>query len=191
MGRIIVSENVSLDGIAADPTGEDGSRHGGWFEQYMAGDREAWAEVEFQESLDATVMLIGRRTDAYFGPRWTPRTTPWADRLNSMPKYVVSSTIATPAWTNATVLTGDVVEEVTRLKSATDGDIIVVGSLRLAQTLLEHGLVDELRLIVFPVVLGDGDRFFGRTPDKTSLRLLAARPLGEGLAYLAYDVVRD
>jgi dihydrofolate reductase len=190
MGRIVVSENVSLDGVVEDPTGEEGFRHGGWFDRLGGQDREAWAEVEFAEALGAEALLLGRRSDEYFGSRWSSRGGAWADRLNSLPKYVVSSTLVDPAWTNATVLKGDVVSEVSKLKQERDGDIVVYASRQLVRTLLEHDLADELRLMVYPVVLGSGERLFGETSDMTPLRLLEARTVGAGLAYLTYELDR-
>ncbi len=191
MGKIVISENVSLDGVVEDPTGEEGFRHGGWFDQFLDKDREAWAKVEFAEALGAEALLLGRRTDEYFGARWSTRSGEWADRLNSQPKYVVSSTLETPKWTNATVLGGDVVNEVSKLKRKLDGEIVVYASRLLVRTLMEHDLADELRLIVFPVVLGAGERLFGETSDKKSMRLLDTRTVGDGLAYLSYELVRE
>jgi dihydrofolate reductase len=190
MGKIVISENVSLDGVVEDPTGEDGFKHGGWFEQFMGQDRGVWAKVEFAEALGAEALLLGRRTDEYFGARWSSQSGDWADRLNSLPKYVVSSTLVDPVWTNSTVLKGDVVEEVSKLKKKIDGEIVVYASRQLARTLMEYDLVDELRLIVFPVMLGAGERLFGETSDKKPLRLLNAKSVGENLSYLAYEVVR-
>jgi dihydrofolate reductase len=190
MGKIVVSENLSLDGVVEDPTGEEGFRHGGWFKEFGAGDYEAWAEVGLAEALGADALLMGRRSDAYFGARWMSRTGAWADRLNSLPKYVVSSTLDAPKWSNATVLKGDVAAEVSALKQRLDGEIVVYASRPLVHTLMEHDLVDELRLIVYPVVLGTGGRVFGETSDKTRLRLLEARRVGDGLAHLTYEVVR-
>jgi dihydrofolate reductase len=191
MAKIVVSENVTLDGVVQDPTGEEGSRHGGWFDQFLANDREAWAEVEFDEALGAEALLLGRRSDEYFGARWPSRSGAWADRLNSLPKYVVSSTLVDPAWTNSKVLKGDVVSEVSKLKQELDGEIVVYASRPLVRTLMEHDLVDELRLMVFPVVLGAGERLFGETSDKKSIRLLDTRTVGDGLAYLTYELVRQ
>jgi dihydrofolate reductase len=191
MGKIVISENVSLDGVVEDPTGEEGFKHGGWFEQFGEQDREAWAKVEFAEALRAEAVLLGRRSDEYFGTRWSSRGGEWADRLNSLPKYVVSSTLVDPAWTNATVLKGDVVSEVSKLKRELDGEIVVYASRPLVQTLMEHDLVDELRLMVYPVVLGAGHRLFGDTTDKKPLRLLDTRTVGDGLAYLTYELVRE
>ena len=134
---------------------------------------------------------MGRRSDEYFGPRWTGRSGEWADRLNGLPKYVVSSTLVNPEWSNSTVLKGDVVEEVSKLKQELDGDIVVYASRQLVHTLMEHDLVDELRLMVYPVVLGAGERLFGETSDKKSIRPLHARTVGDSLVYLTYEVVRD
>lgn len=190
MGKIVISQNVSLDGVVEDPTGGEGFRHGGWFEQHMGSDRDQWAEVEFAEALRAEALLLGRRSDEYFASRWQGRSGEWADRLNSLPKYVVSSTLVEPHWSNATLLQGEVVNEVSRLKRH-DGDIVVYASRRLVRTLTDHDLVDELRLIVFPVVLGAGERLFGETSDKKSLRLLDTRTVVAGLAYLTYAVVPE
>jgi dihydrofolate reductase len=191
MARIVVSENVSLDGVVEDPTGEEGFRHGGWFGQLGEKDREAWAGVEFDEALGAEAMLLGRRSYEYFASRWQSRTGGWADRLNGMPKYVVSSTLMDPDWNNSSVLKGDVVSEVSKLKQKLDGEIVVYASRPLVRTLMEHDLADELRLMVYPVVLGAGERLFGETTDKTSLRLLDTRTVGDGLAYLTYERVHE
>ena len=190
MGKIVVSENVTLDGVVQDPTGEEGFRHGGWFGQVGEKDRDAWAEVEFDEAMRAVALLLGRRSDEYFAPRWTGRSGEWADRLNSLPKYVVSSN-ADPQWSNSTVLKGDVVDEVARLKQELDGEIVVYASRRLVRTLMEHDLVDEVRLMVYPFVLGVGERLFGETSGKKAMRLRTARSVGDSLAYLTYEVVRD
>jgi dihydrofolate reductase len=191
MGKIIVSENVSLDGVVQDPTGEEGFRHGGWFGQVGDKDREEWAKVEFEEALGAEALLLGRRSDEYFGTRWTGRSGEWADRLNSLPKYVVSSTLVDPEWSNSTVLKGDVVNEVSKLKQELDGQIVVYASRQLVHTLMEHDLVDELRLMVYPFVLGAGERLFGETSDKLSIRPLNTRTVGDSLVYLTYEVVRQ
>jgi dihydrofolate reductase len=191
MGKIIVSENVSLDGVVQDPTGEEGFRHGGWFDQVGDKDREEWAKVEFEEALGAEALLLGRRSDEYFGTRWTGRSGEWADRLNSLPKYVVSSTLVDPEWSNSTVLKGDVVNQVSKLKQELDGQIVVYASRQLVHTLMEHDLVDELRLMVYPVVLGAGERLFGEASDKKSIRPLNARTVGDSLVYLTYEVVRQ
>ena len=191
MGKIVVSENVTLDGVVQDPTGEEGFKHGGWFEQFMGADREAWAKVEFAEALGAEALLLGRRSDEYFGSRWASRNGDWADRLNNLPKYVVSTTLVDPVWTNSTVLKGEVVKEVSKLKQELDGAIVVYASCQLVRTLMEHDLVDELRLTVYPVVLGAGERLFGETSDKKSMRLIRAKAVGDSLAFLTYKIVRD
>ena len=189
MARIVVSQNVTLDGVVEDPTGEEGFRYGGWFNEFGARDREAWAELGLTEALGADALLLGRRSDEYLGPRWNSRSGEWADRLNSLPKYVVSSTLAEPSWTNSTVLRGDVVNAVFELKQELEGEIVVAASRQLVHTLMDHDLVDELRLIVFPVALGAGKRLFGDTSDKKPMRLLTARTLGDSLAYLTYELV--
>ncbi len=190
MGKIVISENASLDGVVQDPTGEEGFRHGGWFNQIGGKDREGWAKVGFDEALGAEAFLLGRRTDEWLAARWLSRSGEWADRLNSLPKYVVSSTLEEAKWTNSTVLKGDVVKEVSKLKQELDGDIVVAGSIRLAHALLEHDLVDELRLMIFPVVLGAGERLFDETKDKKPMRLVHAQTVGDNLALLTYELVR-
>ena len=172
MGKIVVSQNVSVDGVVEDPSGEGGFRHGGWFEQFIGQDWEAWAEVELAEAQGAEALLMGRRSDEYFGRRSSSQSGEWLDRLNRLPKYVVSSTLQEPKWTNATVLAGEVVSEVSRLKQQIQGEIVVYASRPLVRTLMEHDLVDELRLTVFPVALGAGERLFGETSDKRPLRLI-------------------
>jgi dihydrofolate reductase len=187
MGKIIVSENVTIDGVVQDPVGDGGFRHGGWGVQLGNADREAWAGVLLDEALAAEALLLGRRSDEWFADRWLSRTGPWADRLNSMPKYVVSSTLDQPRWTNSTVLSGDVVSEVTKLREELAGDIVLNGSVQLAHALLENDLVDELRLIIFPVVLGDGERLLGQTSDQQPMRLAGVRAVGDTLALLTYE----
>jgi dihydrofolate reductase len=189
MGRIVISTNISLDGVVQDPDGQEGFRLGGWFGEHGGKDVEEWAKVELEEALRTEALLLGRRTDEWFATRWLSRTGEWADRLNSIPKYVVSSTLEQPRWSNATVLKGDVVETVSKLKQESDGDIVLYASYQLGHTLLEHDLVDELRLVVFPVVLGDGERLFGETSDKKPMRLVESKTIGEGLAFLTYEVV--
>ncbi len=191
MGKIVISTNVSLDGVVQDPDGKEGFRLGGWFVQFGGQDLEAWAKVSFEEALGTEALLLGRRSDEWFAERWLSRDGEWADRLNSLPKYVVSSTLEDPRWSNSTVLTGDVVDTVSKLKQELEGEIVVYGSYQLGRTLMEHDLVDELRLVVFPVVLGAGERLFGETSDKKSMRLVDAKTIGDGLAFLTYDLVRD
>jgi dihydrofolate reductase len=193
MGRIVISgpQNVSLDGVVQDPDGKEGFRLGGWFVEFGGRDLEEWNKIALAEALGAEAWLLGRRSYEFFGARWRPRNGELADRLNSMPKYVVSSTLEEADWNNSTVLRGDAVEEVSKLKQELDGEIVVPASYQLGRTLIEHDLVDELRLVVFPVVLGAGERLFSETSDKKSLRLLDAKSVGEGLAYLTYELVRD
>jgi len=191
MGKIVVSENVSLDGVVEDPTGEEGFRHGGWFNQVGDKDREEWAKVGFDEALAAEAFLLGRRSYEFLAARWPSRSGEWADRLNSLPKYVVSSTLVDPDWNNSTVLKGEVVNEVLKLKQELEGEIVVAASGQLVRTLMEHDLVDELRLMVYPVVLGAGERLFGETSDKRNLRLVDTRTIGDGLVLLTYEAVRD
>ena len=190
MGKIVISENVSLDGVMEDPTGEGGFDRGGWFEQFMGEDRGAWAQAEYAEALGADALLLGRGSDAYFGARWNDATGDWPDRLNALPKYVVSATLTEPVWRNSTVLHGDAVAEVAKLREQVAGEIVVYASRPLVQTLWEHDLVDEVRLMVFPVVLGAGARVFGEFPGQKPVRLLETRAVGEGIALLRYDVVR-
>ncbi|WP_028936219.1 dihydrofolate reductase family protein [Pseudonocardia spinosispora] len=191
MGRIIISENITLDGVAADPTGEEGVAGGGWFDQISAPDREAWAELEYEEAVEADALLLGRHSDSWFAERWLTRQGEWADRLNGLPKYVVSSTRTEPAWSSSTpphgrVLGNDVVDEVSRLRRELAGTIVVYASIRLVRTLLEHDLVDELRLVVFPIVLGTGEGLFDGVSTATDLRLVETRGVGDGLVLLIY-----
>lgn len=186
MGKIIVSENVSLDGVVQDPMGDEGFRVGGWFGQIDNTDHEEWARRGHDEALGAAALLLGRRTYEFFGARWPSRTGQWADRLNGMPKYVVSTTLHAPEWNNTTVLTGDAVREATALRRKIEGHIVVYGSFQLVHTLVEHDLVDELRMTVFPFVLGIGERLFGATSGTKDMRLVGARTVGNGLASLTY-----
>jgi dihydrofolate reductase len=190
MGRIVISENVSLDGVVQDPTGEEGFRHGGWFLQVGDADQRDWAQAALDEARRAAALLLGRRSYEYLSSRWPSRSGQLADRLNSLPKYVISATLEAPQWANATVLTGDVPSAVATLREQLPGDIVVLASNRLVRTLMEHDLVDEFRLKIFPVVLGAGERLFGETSDKMPVRLVSARTLGDGLAYLSYERVQ-
>jgi dihydrofolate reductase len=191
MGKIVITTNASLDGVVQDPDGEEGFKLGGWFGQFGGKDLEQWAEVETDEALRAEALLLGRRSEEWFATRWASRTGEWADRLNSMPKYVVSSTLQEPRWGNSTILKGDVVDEVSKLKQKIAGEILVYASYQLEHALIEHDLVDELRLVVFPVVLGAGERLFGPTGDKKPMRLVSAQTIGDGLAFLTYQPVRN
>ena len=190
MGKILISTNVSLDGVVQDPDGQEGFRLGGWFAQFGGKDLEEWAKVSLDEALGTEALLLGRRSDEWFAARWAGRTGEWADRLNGLPKYVVSSTLDEPRWANATVLRGQVTAEVAKLKQELAGDIVVYASYQLGQALLEHDLVDELRLVVFPVVLGAGQRLFGETTDQKPIRLAGAKTIGDGLVFLTYEMAR-
>jgi dihydrofolate reductase len=191
MAKIIISENVTLDGVVQDPTGDEGFRVGGWFGQVENLDREEWARVELDEALGAEALLLGRRTYEFFAARWPTRSGQWADRLNTLPKYVVSATLQDPTWNNSTILTGDVIRQVSTLRRKVNGDIVVYGSFQLVHTLIEHDLVDELRLMIYPFVLGAGERLFGETSGKKHMRLTATRTIGSGVAFLSYQPVRD
>ena len=191
MGKIVISENVTLDGVIQDPTGDEGFRLGGWFGQVGNKDREAWAKVELGEALGAEALLLGRRSYEFFAARWPSRSGKWADRLTSLPKYVVSLTLEDPDWNNSTVLKGDVVNAVSKLRHKVNGDIVIYASVQLVHTLLEHDLVDELRLVIYPFVLGAGESLFVETSAKKPMRLVDTRTVGDGLAFLAYQPVRD
>ena len=184
MGQIVITEFVSLDGVMEDPGGSEDFEHGGW--TFEIGQGEDGAQFKLKETFDSEALLLGRVTYEGFAAAWPERDGEFADRFNSMPKYVVSSTLDEPEWTNSTVLKGDVVEEVSKLRQAPGGDIVVHGSRTLAQTLIEHDLVDELRLMVFPVVLGSGKRLFGDMPDKKRMRLATSQTVGDGVAILTY-----
>jgi dihydrofolate reductase len=186
VGKIIISENVSLDGVVQDPAGAEGFRHGGWVGRIGDWGRDEAASVALEEALGTEAML-GRRSYEFLAARWPSRTGEFADRMNSKAKYVVSSTLHDPAWTNTTVLRGEVVDEVSALKQQLAGDIVVAGSFQLVHTLLEHDLVDELRLMIYPVVLGAGARLFGETSDKKPLRLIGNTTVAGDLAYLTYQ----
>ena len=192
MGKIVMSgpQNMSLDGVVQDPDGAEGFTRGGWFVESGGKDLEAWNQLALEEALRAEAWLLGRRSYEFFGTRWRPRTGELADRINNMPKYVVSSTLAAGEWNNSTVLTGEPVAEVSKLKQALDGEIILPASYQLARTLIEHDLVDELRLVVFPVALGAGERLFGEMRDKKPMRLINTRTVGGGLIFLTYEMVR-
>jgi dihydrofolate reductase len=190
MGKIVVSTNASLDGVVQDPDGKEGWPLGGWFSRSGGKDLEPWGKMFFDEAMRTEALLLGRRSEAWFGSRWASRTGEWADRLNRLPKYVVSSTLDQPMWTNTTVLKGDVVSAVTKLKREVRGEIAVYASYQLVRTLMAHDLVDELRLAVFPVVVGAGERLFGEHGGNNPLRLVASRTLGEGLVWLTYASAR-
>jgi len=187
VGRIVVTEFVSLDGVMEDPGGAEGYEHGGWSFQVSRGDEGD--KFKLDELVDAEAQLLGRVTYEGFAKAWPSITDEagFAERMNSMPKYVVSSTLTNPEWQNTTVLSGDVAEEVSKLKQEVDGNILVAGSARLVQALIEHDLVDELRLMVYPVVLGSGKRLFATTSDKKALRLAESKVVGDGVQILVYE----
>jgi dihydrofolate reductase len=189
MGRILVSDNVSLDGVIQDPAGDEGFKRGGWVG--LIKDRPGANKLALDEALGAEALLLGRRTYEWMAGRWPSRSGALADRLNSMPKYVVSSTLEDPDWHNSMVVKGDAANELSRLKQELDGDIVVVASFQLVRTLMEHDLVDELRLKIYPVVLGYGDRLFGETSDKKPMRLLDTKTIDGDVVYLIYEPVRD
>ena len=189
MGKIVVSDNISLDGVIQDPAGDEGFRVGGWVG--LIKDRPQLGKLALDEALGAEAFLLGRRSYEWVAARWPSRSGQLADRLNSLPKYVVSSTLEDLDWNNSTVLKGDVVNEVSKLKHELDGEIVVPASFQLVRMLMEHDLVDELRLKVFPVVLGDGERLFGETGDRKPLRLLDSRTVEGDVASLTYELVRD
>ena len=190
MGKIVISENVTLDGVIQDPAGVEGFRLGGWLGRIGSQGREEAAKVTLDEALGAEAFLLGRRSYEFLAARWPSRSGPLADRLNSLPKYVVSSTLEAPAWNNTTVLKGDVIDDVSKLKQKINGEIVVAASFQLWHTLMEHDLVDELRLMIYPVVLGAGERLFGETSDKIPMRLVSTRTVDD-LALLTYEPVRD
>jgi dihydrofolate reductase len=187
VGRIVVTEFVSLDGVVEAPGGGENFKHGGWSFEISRGDEGD--KFKLDETMSSEALLLGRVTYEGFAAAWPSRTDEFgfADKFNNMPKYVVSSTLKDPEWNNSTVLTGDVADEVANLKERHDGDIVVHGSPQLVQTLIEHDLVDEYRLMLFPVVLGSGKRLFGETTDKKSLRLVDSKVVGDGVSILVYQ----
>jgi len=185
MGRIVVTEFMSLDGVVEDPGGSEDFKHGGWSFEISRGDEGD--QFKLDETMASEALLLGRVTYEGFADAWPKRDGEFADKFNQMPKYVVSTTLSDPEWTNTTVISGDVPAEVARIRDEVDGDIVVHGSASLAQTLLENDLVDELRLMVFPVVLGDGKRLFGETSDKKGLELTDSNVVGDGVSILVYQ----
>ncbi len=184
MGRIVVTEFLSLDGVMEAPGGED-FKYPGWSFEYDRGDDGN--QFKLDEAFDAEALLLGRVTYEGFANAWPEREGEFADKFNEMPKYVVSSTLTDPEWNNTTVLEGDVVESVAKLRGEIDGNAYVHGSRQLVQTLIENDLVDELRLMIFPVVLGTGKRLFGETSDKKSLKLRESKTVGDGVGILVYE----
>ena len=189
MGRIVVTEFLSLDGVVEAPGGGESFRHGGWSLEINRGDEGD--KFKLDEALSSEALLLGRVTYEGFALAWPSREGEFAQKFNNMPKYVVSSTLEKPEWNNSTVLKGDVVQEVSTLKQAHEGDIVVHGSPQLVQALVENDLVDELRLMVFPVVIGSGKRLFGETSDLKSMRLVDSKVVGDGVAILIYQPARE
>jgi dihydrofolate reductase len=185
VGRIVVTVFISVDGVMEAPGGAEDFKHAGWSFEFDRGDEGN--QFKLDETMSSEALLLGRKTYEGFAKAWPTREGEFADKFNSMPKYVVSSTLKDPEWTNSTVLDGDVVESVRKLRGELEGDIVVHGSAQLTQTLLEHDLVDELRLMVFPVVLGSGKRLFGETSDKKPMRLVDSKTVGEGVSILVYQ----
>src|SRR3954471_19201844 len=185
MARIVASEFVSLDGVMEDPGGSEDFRHGGWSFEISTGDEGMQFKVD--ETMGSDAMLLGRRTYEGFAEAWPDRDGEFADKFNSIPKYVVSSTLRDPSWGNTRVLDGDLPSAVGKVRDDTDGDVVVHGSAQLVQGLIANDLVDELRLMVFPIVLGDGKRLFGATDDKKPLRLTDSKVVGDGVAIMVYQ----
>ena len=189
MGRIVVTEFVSLDGVVEDPGGVEGFARGGWAFDVDRG--EEGDRFKLDETMSSDALLLGRKTYEGFAAAWPTRDGEFADKFNTMPKYVVSSTLKDPEWQNTTVLDGDVKRDVAKVRDAHDGDIVVHGSASLAQTLIEDDLVDALHLMVFPVVLGTGLRLFGETSDKKPFSLRSSQVVGDGVAILVYGRAGD
>ena len=183
MAKIIVTEFVSLDGVTEDPGGAEDFKYGGWTFEIDRGEGD---KFKLDETMETDALLLGRVTYEGFAAAWPSREGEFADKFNQMPKYVVSSTLENPEWSNSTVLKGDAVEAIKKLKQEQEGTIVVHGSIQLAQALLENDLVDQLNLMVFPVVLGGGKRLFGETSDKKRLELVESRTVGDGVAILIY-----
>jgi dihydrofolate reductase len=187
MGRIVVTEFVSLDGVMEDPGGSEHSRHGAWTFNFNRGDEGNKFKID--ETNNAEAQLLGRVTYEGFAAAWPQRSgDPFSDKFNSMPKYVISRTLKKADWNNSTILKGNVVEEVKNLKQRLKGDILVSGSAQLVQTLIANDLVDQLNLMVFPVILGSGKRLFGDTNGMKRLRLEEAKPVGDGVLTLIYQL---
>jgi dihydrofolate reductase len=187
MGRIVVTEFVSLDGVMEDPGGSEHSKHGGWTFKFNRGDDGNKFKID--ETLNAEAQLLGRVTYEGFAEAWPQRSgDPFSGKFNSMPKYVISQTLKKADWNNSTILSGNVVEEVKKLKQRLKGDILVSGSAKLVQTLIANDLVDQLNLMVFPVILGSGKRLFGDTKDLKTLRLKESRTVGDGVAIMVYQL---
>ena len=184
MAKVVVSQFISVDGVVEDPGGAEPFDRGGWAFKYERGPEGD--QFKLKELEDSDALLLGRTTYEGFAAAWPSREGEFADKFNNMPKYVVSSTLGEPTWNNTTVLSGDLVEEVAKVRDGAQGDVYVHGSMHLAQALLEQDLVDELHLMVFPVVLGSGRRLFGETTQKKPLKLVDSKIVGDGVAILVY-----
>jgi dihydrofolate reductase len=184
VGKIVVTEFVSLDGVVEDPGGSENFKYGGWTFEIDRGDEGNTFKLD--ETMASDALLLGRVTYEGFADAWPSREGEFAEKFNTMPKYVVSSTLENPTWTNSTVIKGDLADEVAKLKQEYSGDIVVHGSVQLVQALIERNLVDELRLMVFPVVLGAGKTLFGETSDKKALKLAESKTVGDGVVILTY-----
>jgi dihydrofolate reductase len=191
MGKIVISANVSLDGVFADPDGKEGSAHGDWFFPSLGEDAGPWGQALLEEARGTEALLLGRRSDEWFAARWAARSGEYADLLNKLPKYVVSGTIQAPRWGNGTVLSGDPAKAAASLRDKLGGNIVVYGSGQLGRTLLEHDLVDEVRLFVAPVLVGSGQPLFGALSGQRPLRLAGTRTLGRNLLWQAYQRAGD
>jgi dihydrofolate reductase len=189
VGRIAITEFISLDGVVEDPGGAEDFKYGGWSFEFDRGDEGN--KFKLDETMGSEALLLGRVTYQGFADAWPSREGEFADKFNNMPKYVVSSTLRDPEWNNSTVIEDDVPEAVSKLKQEVDGEIQVAGSVQLAQELLEKDLVDEIRLMVFPVVLGAGRRLFGETSDKKGFKLTDSKVVGDGILIAIYQRAED
>jgi dihydrofolate reductase len=184
MGKIVVTEFISIDGVVEDPGGSEDFKYGGWSFEFSRGDEGD--KFKLDETMASDALLLGRVTYEGFADAWPSREGEFADKFNNMPKYVVSSTLSDPDWNNSVVIDGDLADAVSKIRDEHEGDIAVHGSAQLVQALLDQDLVDELRLMVFPVVLGAGKRLFGETSDKKTLKLIESQPVGDGVVILVY-----
>jgi dihydrofolate reductase len=190
MGRVVVSQFVTLDGVVEDPGGSENFDRGGWAFDFDRGDDGD--KFKLDEVMASEALLLGRTTYEGFAAAWPSREGDFADKFNTMPKYVVSTTLDDPEWNNSTVIKDDVPSEVSKLKEQVGGDILVNGSVQLVETLVENDLVDEYRLMVFPVVLGSGKRLFGETSETAKLSLADSMPVGpDGVVVLTYEPAKD
>ena len=185
MGRIIVTEFVSLDGVMEAPGGGEDYKHAGWTFEINRG--EEGNQFKIKETSDSEALLLGRVTYEGFAKAWPSVKNDFADKFNSMPKYVISSTLKKADWNNSTILSGDVIEEITKLKKKLKGNIVVHGSAQLVQALVANDLIDELRLMVFPVILGSGKKLFGEMDEKKSMKLISSQTVGDGVGILIYE----